>query len=274
MRRSYDQYYKNGWPGKLSQIAGSAPPTVKACRLIADAVLEEWVISIPASPDSSSEYQIRVGEGVVRFTTDSAATQAELLAGIRLSFQQNPIASGRMSLLTSGNTLVLTSRLIGVNQLVTVSGTGLTATKTSGTGTLPASVPPGRFVAKPASSLILNSCRPPSLTTDELLGVVMGVKDVERDVVGVMSRTVFKAMDVIDVVSRTEGGGICVETVDEAITVNDLIRVSLLAGNEGKVTKSTTDATTIPLSGLSKIIEPQETLSDGRKVITISFNRN
>jgi hypothetical protein len=280
-RRSYRQTFENGWPGLLSEYAGSASPTVRAYKVLAGASAEIWTITTPASPTSSAEYKFTLDQGVARFTTDASATQAELVTGLETAIKTNPIISGRVTTLVSGTTIILTSRQYGFAHTVSASGTGLTVAKTNGTGVMPAAIPFGRFAARPANSLVVGQCQLPALTTDLLLGIALSVRDVERTYVGSIGSTpgavnpdAYVAGTVADIVARTEGGGVWVETVDEAISINDLIRVSLLVGQEGKVTKSTTDASTIPLAGFSTILQPQVTLSDGRKIILISYNKN
>jgi len=213
-RRNYSQYFEKGYPGVLSEYAGSASPTIRAHKVLAGASAEIWTVTTPASPDASTEYKLLLDGGTARFTTDASATQAELVAGLELAVKTNPIISGRVSVAVVGTTLVLTSRQLGFAHVVSTVGTGLTVAKTSGSGVMPDAIPFGRFAARPANSPFLDVCKLPSLTTDILLGIALAVHDVEKTYVGPIGNTpgaitpdCYVAGSVADIVARSEGAG-------------------------------------------------------------------
>ena len=113
MRRNYNLYYDVATPGMPSGLF-AASPRIRAYKLNAGGVLEQYQVAIPGTVDASKEYKLIIDNAAtVRFTTDADATQAELLAGLLNAIRTNPVAGARMLVSVSGNNLVLTSRQLG-----------------------------------------------------------------------------------------------------------------------------------------------------------------
>ncbi|MGL4376703.1 MAG: hypothetical protein ACRCT1_09720, partial [Microcoleaceae cyanobacterium] len=220
MRRNYG-YFKPGWPGLLSEIAGGASPAIRAFTLLAGGLPEEWILTTPASPSPLTDYKFILDGGIARVTTDGIVTQNDVVVSLYNAILKNPIISSRVLASISGTEIVITARSLGQTYLASVEGPGLTAAKTSATGMIPQSIPFGRFVARSSTSLDLKSCCLPSLSTDILLGVSLAVRDLERNAVGQSAVSAYKASDICDIVVDTQSAGIWVETVDESISIND-----------------------------------------------------
>ena len=136
---------------------------------------------------------------------------------------------------------------------------------------MPTNVPFGRFVGRAAADAS-DHARLVSLPTDIVLGISWAIKDQERDGIGSLAKTEYRANDTMDICDRTEGcDGIWVEAVDETIAINDIPYVSLAAGQEGKVTKTTTG--NISIAAMASFQSDLKTLTSGKKIILVSFNK-
>lgn len=82
-------------------------------------------VSIPASPDDSTEYSATVDGVAATFTTDASATQTELGEGLAAAINATAGIRGKLTASYSGGTLTLTGNWPGVSfTTVAAGGTG------------------------------------------------------------------------------------------------------------------------------------------------------
>jgi hypothetical protein len=270
MRRLYNTYFDIAYPGLFSGLL-AASPRVRPFTVGGNGALEQWQIAIPSTVDASAVYKVSLNNAVVaQFTTDASPTQAELLAGLSAALLSSPMAGSYATITISGNNILLTAKWYGMSFTVsanTDTTNDLTVTKPTSTA-VPANVPFGRFVGR-GSSDKFGTARLITSSSDIVLGITVAVKDTERDGIGPNAKTEYRYPEVMDVCDRTEGcDGIWVETIDEAIGINDAPYIDVATG---KVTKTTTS--NINISAYSSFQSAQFTLSTGVKVILVSFNK-
>lgn len=275
MRTNYKPYYDRAIPGMREGSINF--PRVRASVLRRGAVKEVWTITIPGTPTADTTYTVTLnnGLGVARFKADATPTQEELRVGIMTAIQTNPMFGQRGIIeAPSGSTTTLTFTALnfGIENILTSSG--LTVSKTTA-GAMPKPVPFGRFVARPAGETDPDVAGLPTDVTDKIMGITHIVHDIEetpsRFTTSAYTGTTYPYQDVMDVVDRTgESTGIWVECVDADITINDPVYVSVAAGHEGKVTKSTSG--TIDISNRAAFQGSPVTTATGSLCVLVGFN--
>lgn len=94
------------------------PSTIMIGRRLS-AVAQSYKIVVPASPDNSTAYGVRVNGVLATYTTDGSATQAELQAGILAAI--NALAGATLfTATTSSNDVVVTSDQAGIGFTLTL----------------------------------------------------------------------------------------------------------------------------------------------------------
>lgn len=230
---------------------------------------EVWTIGVPASPDNSTEYSIKVGDATARFMTDEDATQEELLNGMLNALRTNPVVGSRYSTRVDGTNLVLTAKNTEFEFLVS-SESGFTVNKTQAK-VEPDPIPFGRIVARAASEPS-STCKLLSLTTDRILGISMAPYDLERNGVGSAAYTEYPPYSSVDVIDRTAStSGIWMECDSPDIKIDDVVYASTSAGDEGKLSKTTT-ASFLSLLGMARFESDAIILESGKLAIKVSFN--
>ena len=266
MQKTYRRNYAQAVAG---QTDGLGLPRVHTYENTALSTYETWSIAIPAVPGSSTTFTVTVNGKTASTTTDASATQAELetqlLSALRLS-EVYDVAN--ISLDTVAHTLTLTAREQSVAIAVTTTGTGLTATKT-----VPASkstlVPYGRFVGRLTSyplgvvSLVTSSAH-------KVKGIAILTYANEKVGIGQAAVDGYQPTDAMDILDRANStDGTWVECIEPDITEDDSVYVSYAAGNEGKVTKSATNAIAVARASFSERVKVDP---NGKTIARVSLN--
>lgn len=276
-RTNYNLRYDVATPGLCSGDTTSL--LVQTYVNNAGTAKEQWTIETPATPDNSTEYIIYADELTISYTTDGTASQAELAAGLKASYDANIIAGARFDFVVDGTDLVLTAKYIDQTIAVTVNDADTTedlvAVKTT-SSSAGNTVPFGRFVARSAGDGE-RAAKLPTADTDTILGVTLNAKDIERNGIGDSSatRTVYKGEVPMDVLVQTNSAeGVWVECVENDITIDDTIYVSVASGYEGMATKTSTD--NIDISAYASFASSVKTAhadNVGKYMVLVRFNK-
>lgn len=264
MQRTYNQYDPRAIPGLLHGLGDAK--IEKFCNSTG-IESDTWEIAIPATPTSSTEYQVTADGITIKFTTGSNATQAELESGLFAAMRTNAVFTTKAEALLNSpqHTISVIARIPNTAISVTANPSTLTVTHVSNTLLPLITIPFGRIVGRKPNYLYDQASLVTELT-DSVIGVTLSthaVAQMERYIptnatYGLKTDVGYKPLDVMNVVMRTsELTGIYVETIENDITLFDRPYVSITPGHEGKVTKSPSG--TIPIHSFAKFERPSQT---------------
>lgn len=251
---NYSRYMSPALAGMMSGI-GSA---IIIPALNNYATYDTVTITPPATVDNSAIYTVTIaaiGGGQKNlsdsFTTDASATTAELGTGLYNAMITDPefYSVVNVSLNTGTSVITLTARSVGTVLTVTSNSSAttndLTITKTV-TGAANAIIPFGRFVG-----------RQTAYYQDPLEGVgAMTLVDHASNYSNYGVTILSQATEQVGTFQNAQDGyafgrtmevlknsgtykGIWIETVESDLVIGDTARIQITAGNQGKLTKST-----------------------------------
>ncbi len=265
MQRNYDMYMPEAAPGLLSGMGNSRIlPFINGVGLVYD----QYSLTIPATPTSSTVYSVTVDGITTSFTTDASATNAELEDGLLNSMRTNPEFNSRVeaTLDAVANTITLTARQY--LQPLAVSAPQFTVTRI--TASLPkiSPIPFGRYIAR-KSTYVQDVAALPTATTDKLVGITLSNHGTEKT--GMYDEAIagYPAMSTMNAVDRTnDRKGIWVECVEANLTPDDTVYVAVTAGNEGKVTRVTSGT----IATVNARIMAKTVVCNGKNLVLVSHN--
>ena len=233
MQRTYEQDIPIAAPGLIS---GLGEPRINTYTNANSAIADTWELAIPSTPTADLEYTITVNGITVAYTATGTDTQNSLGLALYGAIIHAPNFYGLVSATydATADTITLEGRSPG--QVLTVTS-NLTATRTANAGTAPEAVPFGRFVAA-KTTYKEGEATLPTAASDELRGIVMSTHFIQR--VGVPAgRAAHLHEDEMNVIEDTlDLKGVWVEAVEATIVPSDPVYVSVAAGHQGKVTKT------------------------------------
>ncbi len=257
---NYTRYMAPALAGMMSGI-GSA---IMIPALNNYATYDTVTITPPETVDNSATYTVTIaaiGGGQKNlsesFTTDGSATTAELGTGLYNAMITDPefYSAVNIALNTSTSVITLTARSVGTVLTVTsnssVTTNDLTIAKTV-TGAANTIIPFGRFVGRQAAYYRdpLEGFGTMSLVDHASnyseFGITMLSQATEQ--VGLFQNAqdgyaFGKTMEIL----RNSGTyrGIWIETVESDLVFGDTARIQITAGNQGKLTKSTSSTVNV-----------------------------
>lgn len=282
---NYSRYMSPALAGMMSGI-GSA---IIIPGLNNYATYDTVTITPPGTVDNSATYTVTIaaiGGGQKNlsesFTTDSSATTAELGTGLYNAMITDPefYSAVNVALNTSTSVITLTARSVGTVLTVTsnssVTTNDLTIAKTV-TGAANGIIPFGRFVGRLATYY-----RDPveGIGTMSLVnhasnfshyGVTILSQATEQ--VGMFQNAqdgyaFGKTMEIL----RNSGTfrGIYIETVEPDLVFSDTARIQITAGNEGKLTKSTSSTVDVS-SNVTILASTQQAFGKNITLCRVNF---
>jgi hypothetical protein len=243
---NFSRYMPTGLPGMLSGFGScTILPHINSV-----ATFDTVTITPPATVDNSKEYKVTINGTTVSFITDANATTAELGSGLYAAIQQDPVVYGLVdvALNTGTSVITLTARTVDLPLLVTTNSADTTndiaIAKTVSTSSN-AIIPFGRFVGRKSTYTrdplegVSQATLIDATSGYEVLGVTLSSQYTQK--VGRFSAAKDGyAFDTVMNVLKNIGTykGVWVETVDADLAIGDTPYIAVAAGNEGKITKT------------------------------------
>lgn len=230
-------------------------------------------IDIGTAADSTA-YTITVGDRPVSFTSDGSATATEIRDGLIAKLRTDSIISSKFTVAaTDADTLTLTHRLFGVNEVVTVGGGGTGyALGTVVNSATSAALPYGLVVAAKTSYPLVDglpTVSVPSASGDIILGIAASTLSNPQEVAG-QTDGYSRKRDLVNILQQ----GVIWTTSEAAIAVGDTLYFRHTAS--GAFTKtgvvSGSSGTGKSVLPASRPDGPSVLLSDGTILVPIAIN--
>lgn len=261
---NYNRYMPQAYPGRLSGF-GSAKVLPHVNNV---AETEVWTLTPPASPTAAAKYSATINGIKVEVTADADPTALEVGTALYNALRLEPQLYGAIDPALNTSTGVITLNVMGYAQMLTVTtSAGVTAAKTVA-ATYGNVIPFARFVGRKSTYYRDSSdgTSQASLISDNssftLLGVTMASYATERIVPGNVPNT--QATEgypfgyVMNVISDTGTcRGVWVECVDADLNFDDTLYIATSAGNEGKLTRTSTSNVALGTKGKLAIAATQ-----------------
>lgn len=225
--------------------------------------LDTWTLTPPGTVSSSTEYKATAFGVTVAFTTDASATTAELMAGLYAAARSDAQFWSNVDIALDTGTNVITLMGRGVGQKLAVSstptGTNPIVVANSVVASSGGVIPFGRFVGRKAGYFAdpLDNAGSAALINHAsdftILGVTMFSNVAEKTGQFADAKDGYPVGSSMDVMTDTGTiKGIWVECVESDIAPTDSAYIAIAAGNEGKLTKSSSG--TVNVSTKVKIL--------------------
>lgn len=239
-----------------------------------------YTITPPGTVDNSADYTVTVNGIAVTVTTDASATTAELGLLLYNALVANPLIGrlANISLNTSTGVVTLVSTITNTGITIVQTNAGTTTndltianTVAVGTGT---DIPVGRAVGTLSSyTADRDGYYPAALINHATNFTFRGFTELrvlERNAIGTNEGGVYKTNQVMNVLTDTNvTQGIWVEAVDSDIVVGDSCYIAISAGNEGKVTKTSSGnmnvSTIVKFNSAAKV-------ANGKTVVRVVYH--
>lgn len=243
-----------------------------------------YTITPPATVDANTAYKVTVDGVQVTATSGGATTTAQLGTLLYNALRQEGLVYRKADITvnTSTGVITLVSRTINQTLAIAVNSAettnDLTVANTVAAGTA-VTIPHGRFVGRLASygkdpisglsnAALVNHATNFTSGGGQILGVVMKnfVEKTSRGPLAVAEIPFGGMMDVMNSVGTLKG--IWVESVESDIVMTDTLYVAVGAGNEGKVSK--TSSGNIDLSAKGRFVSDAVTAL-GKNIVLVQF---
>lgn len=250
----------------------------------ATAVKAVYTVTPPATPDATTTYSLTFdGTNTVSFTTGASTTTAQLGAGLHAAIVADAEVFRKVTASVNATTGVITLTSVLFNTAIVItSPTNATTTGdlTIATTTQPGTsleIPFGRFVSRTSADTVdpvygYSPARLPTATSGHtILGVTLNAF-VEKNAIGPNAKALYQFQRTMSVLQDCVAiRGVWVEAVDTNITTADTLYISVAAGNEGKVTRSSSG--TIDLSARASFITSSQVSPTGVPMVGVYLRR-
>ena len=242
--------------------------------------LDTWTFTPPGTVSNSTEYKIVAAGNTIAFTTDANATAAELMAGLYAAARNDAQfwSDVDIALDTGTNVITLTARGVGQKLAAssTPTGTNPIVVANSVAASSGSPIPFGRFVGRKSTYFFdpLDGAGSAALidhaSNYTVLGATIASQVVEKT--GRFGDAVKEGYPVgswMDTMVDTGTiKGMWVECVETDITPTDSAYIAIAAGNEGKLTKSS--SSTVNVSTKVKILSNTQQ-AFGKNIVLVKF---
>lgn len=264
MQKNYGRKFDISRPGFKS---GLGQPRVQAITNSANSLADVWTLTLPA-PAANTTYSVTASNKTATIVTGATAPTAAAFLNLVIDAIQQSEVFDVFAATISGANIRLVARLAEVNIPVTVVGFTVANTVVAARSSM---IPFGRFVAKAATDA-LGEGRLPTSVNDKLLGVSFATYFAERDAIGSNAKTGYKPDEVMDIFDRANDcQGVWVECIEPDLNGNDVLHVSTIGDNRGKLTRVVAGGIAIPATSYS-VAHATVSNTDGTLMLLLSLN--